>query len=193
MLHFADPAMWSTDAAQRATLVMRCRRGSTYVTVQADGWSDATAVSVSVSSPFPSEVTLRTVGSTVIAVCRLAASPGNTIRLTAERPAAGLVWRQSAVPLRAGLWQGLLPAGLPPSAQVGANGTADRSAIAHHLGTGDVDAALNELAAGWTGSPDDDQVAATRLLLQDLAAHPMRRSERLGALVAALCDGTVVL
>jgi hypothetical protein len=65
----------------------------------------------------------------------------------------------------------------------------DPVSVAESLTAAALAGALEEIAsASLGGSIQEDAIAAAVSLLQHLALHPLHRSNKLGALVAALCQ-----
>jgi hypothetical protein len=169
--------------------------GTSRIVVSCLNCVEATGVSVRVFDAEVREVRLIAIGRDLHGAAELSQRPGARLKIESSGPPARLaIWSHSRSH-SAELWRRVLPSSLGSTiGEVPGITRYNLAAMAESLAGGELSAALDEIASASLGeAPQGDAIAAAVVLLQHLALHPLHRSSRLGALVAALCQkqGTI--
>jgi hypothetical protein len=171
------------------------RPGTSRIVVSCRNWVEATGVSVRVFDAEEREVRLIAIGRDLHGAADLSQRPGARLKIESSGPPARLaIWSHSRSH-SAELWRRVLPSSLACAiGDVPGITRYNPAAMAESLTGGELSAALDEIASAWLGEGlQGDAIADAVALLQHLALHPLHRSNKLGALVAALCQkqGTI--
>jgi hypothetical protein len=188
--------MWKhNQTADHFRFAVLLQPGTSRIVVSGTNWVDSEEVFVRLFDREEREVRLIAIGRDLHGAADLSQSAGVRLSIeTSSRPADLAIWSHSR-PHSSDLWRRVLPRSLSSViGEVGRITHCNPAAVAESLAGGALSDLLEEISSAWSrGTNREDAIPTTVALLQYLACHPLHRSDKLGALVAALCQkpGTI--
>jgi len=185
--------MWKHNQSEDGfVFAVALRPGTRRIVVSAMNWVDTTEVLVRLFDREEREIRLIAMGRDLHGAAEISGNAGARLSIgTSTRPARLAIWSHSR-PHSFDVLRRVLPVSLSGVAEHIPGFTNNNPAEIPN--SAELASALEEIAwASFGGSIKDNAVAAAISLLQHLALHPLDRSTKLGALVAALCQkqGTI--
>jgi hypothetical protein len=188
--------MWKhNESGDRFVFEDLLRPGTSRIVVSGENWAEAAEVLVRLIDQEEREVSLIAIGRDLHGAADLPRRTDARLRIETSSPPAQLaIWSHSR-PHSSDLWRRVLPQSLSgPIGEVRSITYDEPASVAEALASTALSGPLEEIASAWLGGrTQGDAMAAAIALLQHLALHPLDRSNKLGALVAALCQkqGTI--
>jgi hypothetical protein len=182
--------MWGRGGARRTCVAeIKIPAGANYLVVSGRGWRDAEAALCANGRP-ERAIALTRVGEDIRGAATISSDDEARLRLEAGEPPGALAIGVYARPYPSSRWRVVLPACLNSPGPAAADAIRrDVEDFAKICAGKPLATSLTEIAADCLSGPlNDASLQAAGVLLRHLAAHPMDRSAKLGALAAALCQ-----
>jgi hypothetical protein len=166
------------------------RLGTSRIVVSGRNWVEAATAFVRLVDPEEREVPLIAVGRDLHGAADLSGRGGAQLRIETSSPPPQLaIWSHSR-PHSSDLWRRVLPTSLSGGiGEIQGVNHSDPAALVESFASAALSDSVAEIAlASLEGPIQADAITAAVALLRHLADHPLHRSNKLGALIAALCQ-----
>jgi len=196
MLALIDPFMWKQNPNGGGFVFGDLLRpGTSRIVLSGRNWIERAEVLVRLLDRDEREVPLIAIGQGLYGAADLSGRAGARLSIETSSPPTQLAIWSHARPHSSELWRRVLPKCLGSAIdEVPGMARGDPAPVAERLATEALSGVLEEIASAWLGEANrEDAIVVAIALMQHLALHPLQRSNKLGALIAALCQkqGTI--